>query len=234
MATIGAEFEYYADLLQVSYDVTADDLKKSYESTMQYLHPDNGGSAVAFQEITDAYMALLEHLGSKEPSAAETAKPVAEINSPIGKKQTPVNCHLQHEVRAFHCQHCEKAFTRKQNLDRHVRCHTSEKPFVCSVCEKAFRDKYSLVAHNRLHTGERPHACLADGCTKTFREKQHLQFHMRTHTGERPYNCSQCNKSFARKQKLGFHETTSHSGELRYKCNDFPATFVQPYERKLH
>lgn len=49
MATINADFEYYADLLHVSYDVTADDLNKAYESMMLYLHPDNGGSATTFK-----------------------------------------------------------------------------------------------------------------------------------------------------------------------------------------
>lgn len=49
MATIGAELEYYADLLQVTYDVTTDDLKKAFVSMTQYLHPDNGGSAEAFK-----------------------------------------------------------------------------------------------------------------------------------------------------------------------------------------
>ncbi|KAH7721044.1 hypothetical protein AAVH_11511 [Aphelenchoides avenae] len=185
MVTIDAEFECYADLLQAPYDVTADDLKKRTKA----------GWSV-FIRTTETLL--------QRSSRVETAS-IGDENAILDEeKQASVSGHRQQELRAFRCHHCEKAFTRKHNLERHVRCHTGEKPFVCSVCQKAFRQNPELVAHRRVHTGEKP------------------------------YKCSECNKSFARQQKLRLHEAAYHSGERRYECNDCPAAFVQLSQLKMH
>ncbi|XP_078502525.1 uncharacterized protein LOC144757787 [Lissotriton helveticus] len=117
--------------------------------------------------------------------------------------------------RPFHCDFCEKSFTKKGHLLQHQSVHTGEKPYHCTVCSKPFSQKAHLVLHQRTHTGERPHHCTV--CSKPFSQKATLVRHQRTHTGERPYHCTVCSKPFSRKAHLVLHRRT-HTGERPYHC----------------
>ena len=44
---------------------------------------------------------------------------------------------------------CEKTFTKKESLTRHMRLHNDDKPYVCEEqgCEKSFPRHESLLTH---------------------------------------------------------------------------------------
>ncbi|XP_016347416.1 ras-responsive element-binding protein 1-like isoform X1 [Sinocyclocheilus anshuiensis] len=49
------------------------------------------------------------------------------------------------------CSICNKRFWSLQDLTRHMRSHTGERPYKCQTCERTFTLKHSLVRHQRIH-----------------------------------------------------------------------------------
>ncbi|XP_051871612.1 ras-responsive element-binding protein 1 isoform X2 [Pristis pectinata] len=52
------------------------------------------------------------------------------------------------------CSVCNKRFWSLQDLTRHMRSHTGERPYKCLTCERTFTLKHSLVRHQRIHQKE--------------------------------------------------------------------------------
>lgn len=133
---------------------------------------------IEFEEVTE----LDEELEEKSKPAKAPRKPYKKREKKLaGAKESkdPVKCPS-----------CEKTFTRKYHLERHL-VHTSCNPgtyekqeFSCEVCNKVFSRVDNLRMHLRAHLGQKSRSrdFQCPYCEKSFYGSSLLNIHVRTHT----------------------------------------------------
>ncbi|XP_023648735.2 uncharacterized protein [Paramormyrops kingsleyae] len=114
-------------------------------------------------------------------------------------------------VRDFYCPLCDRKFSTKLTLHRHMGIHQGAKPFGCPHCPYSSRLKASLVQHLRVHTGEKPFQC--SRCSYASIDRSSLLRHSRRHTQERPHRCQHCPYSSIQKKSLDLHVRRYHTRE---------------------
>ncbi|XP_069095191.1 zinc finger protein 2-like isoform X7 [Pleurodeles waltl] len=111
---------------------------------------------------------------------------------------------IQQNQAPYACTECNKIYSQKGELIKHMQSHSRVRPYACFDCGKSFFWKANLTTHKKTHTGVKPYTC--SFCQKTFSRKGNLQGHIRIHTGERPYKCTVCGKRFTWKCNLKKHQ----------------------------
>lgn len=140
------------------------------------------------------------------------------------------------KARKFECDVCKKKFLGANDLRKHVRIHTNERPYVCNECGQGFRQAGSLKNHIVCKHSpglQNKDIFVCNYCSKAFPIKERLRLHLRTHTGDKPYECEHCEKKFARGGQLAQHLRT-HTGSKPYICHVCNSTFTCSANLKLH
>ena len=145
------------------------------------------------------------------------------------------------------CNYCEKTFTQKGSLKRHVvtthgivegkvgkylqvKRKTMPRYSMCSVCEKTL--KGGLTFHMKIHTGDKSYSC--NLCTLAFTQQGVWRRHMIRHEKgklrniekqkrkkvitKNPFSCRICRKVFTNKNRFRFH-LKKHSVSTMRKCS---------------
>lgn len=105
--------------------------------------------------------------------------PVKPRKYPNRPSKTP-----PHE-RPYPCpvENCDRRFSRSDELTRHIRIHTGQKPFPCPICGRSFSRSDHLTTHKRTHTGEKPFSC--DVCGRKFARSDEKKRHAKVHLKQR-------------------------------------------------
>lgn len=117
-------------------------------------------SSSRFSERQDA----LEHMHLKHQQEYETLVAKGALESPEESSTYMSNTenaednfdHLRGKFpdyinRKVTCAFCLRRFWSAEDLRRHMRTHTGERPFSCDICSRKFTLKHSMLRHRRKH-----------------------------------------------------------------------------------
>ncbi|XP_029442862.1 gastrula zinc finger protein XlCGF26.1-like [Rhinatrema bivittatum] len=135
----------------------------------------------------------------------------------------------------FSCTKCNKCFSKKEALKRHLKIHTGVKEFTCIECGKSFWEKGNFIRHQKIHTGVKPFTCTE--CGVRFTQKSTLTLHQRIHTRDKIFICEECGKSFKKDSYLIIHQKI-HKGVKPFICEECGKSFGQQWyltnHQKIH
>ncbi|KAJ3283121.1 hypothetical protein HK104_010551 [Borealophlyctis nickersoniae] len=145
------------------------------------------------QQLPKVSPSTVDHAAS--PAAPPLAPILGDFTSLISKLVTPVPLEqaVQPPIRdagrrkpskVYPCPvpNCPKSFTRRFNLETHIRTHDPHRarPFPCPNCTKTFVRIHDLERHETVHSKAKTHECPDPSCGKRFTRRDALRRHMKT------------------------------------------------------
>ncbi|XP_037026249.1 zinc finger protein 490-like isoform X2 [Bradysia coprophila] len=127
----------------------------------------------------------------------------------VSQKRHEHNVHTKEKSHI--CQYCDKKFVMWKFLERHLNTHTAQIVYQCDQCDKKYLNKNHLRVHKFRHAKEPPFKCSV--CSKAYFDRSALKKHNYVHIGN-PYQCTHCDRSFDRRDKMNNHMQKVHGALL--------------------
>ena len=121
------------------------------------------------------------------------------------KEKDPLNI-ADENLREFNCDKCDKRFSQKSGLNRHIKSVHENVRYNCDKCGKSFSQKDNLNIHIKSVHEKIRYNC--DKCEKRFCSNQYLSQHIQS--AHVRYNCHKCKKHFSWKDDLNRHIQSVH------------------------
>jgi len=136
-----------------------------------------------------------------QQSAAQSAASLAEFNQSTSKGHEILSQVCQQASMPIRLM----PVRARKYPNRPSKTPVHERPYACPVneCDRRFSRSDELTRHIRIHTGQKPFQCRI--CMRSFSRSDHLTTHIRTHTGEKPFTCDACGRKFARSDEKKRH-----------------------------
>lgn len=154
-------------------------------------------------------------------------------NSSKKTKKVIITKKTSAKERKHKCETCQKTFLGSNDLRKHQRVHTDERPYICGECDLGFKQNGTLKNHIQSKHCKLNGFYVCEICNQTFALKDRLKLHQRTHTGEKPYSCELCDKKFARGGQLSQHMRV-HDKQRPFSCDMCAARFTCAQNLRLH
>ncbi|XP_077502194.1 uncharacterized protein LOC144113150 [Amblyomma americanum] len=101
------------------------------------------------------------------------------------------------------CSECNKGFTFRFELTKHVRCVHQAQFFRCESCKRTFTAEETYKIHKEHHDRGLGFTCTE--CGNMYETQGHYEQHMQAHSKDLPYECPTCHKRFALTRSLNLH-----------------------------
>ena len=194
-------------------------------------------------ELAELNMQEWEDLCRYHPISSRDLKTLLEDT--INEVDAPSLEHFhrpKNNKKNFLCTRCERNFTRKYDLQRHMKIHTREKGYGCYLCPRMFYRKDKLRQHQEIcqrkvnddqcSKEQCPTQVIANDCGVFGNTITAHEYHFRSNVSKN-FVCTRCNKHFTRKFDLQRHMKI-HAREKEFQCSTCTKTFHRCDKKLQH
>jgi KRAB domain-containing zinc finger protein len=199
--------------LQLSDDDTTDPL-----AVGKVIKFSNNSNLINLEQTSGMVEGLEEKFNNLERNAEDT--PVDEKEQKLLKINDETKS-IHEGKKSLECSTCNKYFSKRRLLNRHIESVHEKKQFECSTCMKRFsrKDKLKLhIAHvHDKDEGKKNLEC--SSCNEFFYTSFLLNRHIESvHEKKKTFECTSCMKRFSRMYHLKIHIACVHIKKKEFKC----------------